>query len=110
MADQAVEAAQIATATAVTLSVRSAIIAEALVYPPRRNDPELVRMVVEKSATMVETYAETWRALFGLWGAAARGAGPLVIARRTRAVLAASARPARRRVKANGRRLAGREA
>lgn len=98
-------AAGTAMATAVTLFERSRIIAEAAIYPPRRFDPELTQMVVEKVAAASEGAFAAQRAGIALAFTAARGPRPDLFAEQAVAVYEAAVQPARRKVRANARRL-----
>jgi hypothetical protein len=102
------DACRMANEVAFTVAARGAILAEAAIYPPRALDPEIARMVVEKAAATVEGTVAAQRRLGELALGALRGDDWMALMRKAAAVTEAGLRPARRRVRANARRLAGR--
>ena len=100
-------ALRMANDAAVTIAARSVIMAEAALLPGRALDPELADMVSEKVAAVAEGAIEAQHQMAYLVAGALRGDSLPSLMRRTTAVGMAGIRPARRRMRANAKRLGG---
>jgi hypothetical protein len=90
---------------AITIAARGPILAQAAFFPTRALDPEIFRMVSEKIAASLEGAIAAQHEIAYLAAGALRGEGLPKLMRRSSAIGTAGLRPARRRVRANAKRL-----
>jgi hypothetical protein len=101
-------ASHLARDAALTMAARAPILAEAAFFPEKALDPEILVMASEKLAAMLEGALGAQQEMAHLAASVLRGESLPHLLRRTRAIGIAAYRPARRRVRANARRLVAR--
>jgi hypothetical protein len=96
---------RMASDAAITIAARSPILAQAAMSPAQALDPEILRMMTEKVAAMLEGAIGAQHGMAYLAASALRGESLPKLLRRTSAIGMAAYRPARRRVRANAKSL-----
>ncbi|MBV9567666.1 MAG: hypothetical protein JO172_05975 [Hyphomicrobiales bacterium] len=90
---------------AVIIAARTPILARAAMSPQHGIDPEILAMASEKVVALLEGAVAAQQGMLRLAASALTGESLQTLLRRTEAIGLAASRPARRRVRANARRL-----
>ena len=90
---------------AVIIAARTPILARATLRPQHGIDPEIVAMASEKVVALLEGAVAAQQGMLRLAASALTGESLQTLLRRSEAIGLAASRPARRRVRANARRL-----
>jgi hypothetical protein len=98
-------ALQMTRDAALTITARTPILAKAAIAPQNPLDPEILAMGSEKVAAMLEGAIGAQQGIARLAAGALAGESLPKLVRRVEDIALAACRPARRRVRANARRL-----